>query len=65
MFSPCKNYCSKKTNNTHSPKRQKTNKDRSNRPGMFLVKRCSENCNKFTGEPMPKCDFNRIVKQLY
>ena len=35
-------------------------------PGGVLRKRCSENMQRiFRRTPMPKCDFNKFVKQLY
>ena len=49
----------------------KTNKDRygtrSSPLDLLLEKGVTKICNKFTGwrTLMPKCDFNRIVKQLY
>ena len=31
-----------------------------------LKKRCSENMQQiYRGTPLPKCDFNKVAKQLY
>ena len=39
---------------------------RSSHPGMFLVKSRSENMHQiYRRTSMPKCDFNKITKQLY
>ena len=35
-------------------------------PRGYLSKRCSENMQQIYGRsPMPKCDFNKVPKQLY
>ena len=39
---------------------------RSNHPKVFLEKHVLKICSKFTGRtPMPKCDFNKVAKELY
>ena len=41
-------------------------KDQKQTPRGFLRKRCSENMQQsYRRTPMPKCDFNKVVLQLY
>ena len=38
---------------------------RSNLPEVFLGKRCCKNMQQiYRRTPMPKCDFNKVAKQL-
>ena len=40
-------------------------KGRSSRPGVSLEKKCSENMQQiYRKTTMPKCDFNKVEKQL-
>ena len=47
-------------------KKPEQNPFRSFPPEVFLGKGVLKICRKFIGEhPLPKCDFNKVAKQLY
>ena len=65
LLSPCVDTCEKYIWNQNSLVRNVTTQAAVQSRGV-LKKRCSENMLQiYRRTPMPKCDFNKIAKQLY
>ena len=64
----CNDNENKKSNTSNNDDNKSFSNDdcRSNHPEVFLKKRCSENMQQiYMRTSIPKCDFNKVAKQLY
>ena len=56
----------KRTNITELQNLKKKINEQKQSSRAVLIKRCSENIQQmYRRTPMPKCDFNKVAKQLY